>query len=120
MKRLAILFAVVAFPLLAFGAGGKLFTWNAPTERVDNSPLPNSEIDSYRIYCDGDSTPIWTQSNSPAFDERWQAPDGTFAVGTHTCHATTVDTLGQESGPSNTLNFIVNPDRPKPPILAVQ
>ena len=112
--------ALLLLSPLVFGAGGKLFTWTPPTERIDATPLPDSEIDSYKIYCDGDANAIWTQTNQPGPDEQWQAPDGTFALGSHSCHATTIDTGGLESDPSNTVNFTVSPERPKAPIFAVQ
>jgi len=120
-----VLIRVVALLLLsslvfAQGSVQKTFTWTPPTEREDNTPLPDSEIASYKIYCDGDSTPIWTQTNQPGADERWEAPAGSFALGAHNCHATTVDTGGLESGPSNVVPFTVTLANPKPPVFVLQ
>ena len=117
--KILIISLIVCSPL-TFAVGEKLFTWTPPTERVDNTPMPESEIDRYNIYCDGDPTPVWTQSHMPSGNQTWQAPPGTFALGAHQCYATTVDTEGQESDPSNTVNFTVSPERPKPPTLVVQ
>lgn len=106
---------------LTFAIGAKTFTWTPPTERIDASPLPNAEIAEYRIYCDSDLVnPVRVQPNVPLDTDTWAAPDGTFAIGAHTCAATTVDTEGQESDPSNTVNFIVSSARPKAPVFAVQ
>ena len=121
MKRLRLLLiGLLLVAPLTFAVGEKLFTWTPPTERVDATSMPESEIKEYKIYCDGDANPIWTQSHVPSGNQTWQAPAGTFALGTHSCHATTVDTLDQESDSSNTVNFTVSPALPRPPILAVQ
>lgn len=111
---------VVLTSPLVFAVGEKTFTWQPPTERVDGEALPQAEIASYNIYCDGVETPIWTQPNEPLGTDTWIAPSETFARGTHSCFATTVDTEGQESDPSNIVNFTVSPARPLPPSLAVQ
>ncbi len=99
---------------------GKTFTWTPPTEREDNTPLADSEIASYSIYCDGSATPIWTQTNQPGADEIWASPAGTFALGDHSCHATTIDTGGRESGPSNAVPFSVTLANPKAPVFVLQ
>lgn len=106
-------------------APGKTFTWEPPTEREPDStgfsaPLADSEIASYSIYCDGSATPIWTQPNQPGDDETWAAPAGTFALGPHSCHATTIDTGGRESGPSNVVPFTVTLANPRPPVFVLQ
>jgi hypothetical protein len=103
----------------------KTFTWIPPTEREPDAngfsaPLPDDEIASYKIYCDGVSAPIWEQTNQPGADERWEAPAGSFALGSHSCHATTIDTGGRESGPSNTVHFTVTLANPKPPVFVLQ
>jgi len=120
-----MLIRVVALLLLsslvfAQGTVQKTFTWTPPTEREDGTALPDIEIASYKIYCDGAPAPIWTQTNQPGADERWEAPAGSFALGPHNCHATTVDTGGLESGPSNTVPFTVTLANPKPPVFVLQ
>lgn len=120
MKYLIRGLALLCIAPLVFAVGGKTFTWQPPTQRMDGSALPQAEIREYKIYCDGDPLPVWTQENVPLNTDTWIAPDGTFSVGTHSCFATTVDTEGQESDPSNTVNFTVTPERPNAPVLAVQ
>ncbi len=119
--------ALLLLSSLVFAQGSvqKTFTWVAPTEREPDengfsAPLPNDEIASYNIYCDGNATPIWQHTNAPNVDERWEAPAGSFALGSHSCHATTVDTGGRESDPSNTVPFTVTLANPKPPVFVLQ
>ena len=114
--------ALLLLSSLVFAQGSvqKTFTWTPPTERVDNTPLPDNEIASYKIYCDGAPAAIWTQTNQPGADERWEAPAGSFALGAHNCHATTVDTGGRESDPSNVVPFTVTLANPKPPVFVLQ
>lgn len=121
MKHLKLLvLGLILVSPLTFAVGEKLFSWEPPTERVDGTALPEVEIDRYRIYCDGNPTFVWEQTHVPTGMQTWQAPANTFALGSHNCHATTIDTEGQESDPSNVVNFIVLPARPKAPILVVQ
>ena len=117
--KIPILALILASPL-TLAVDGKLFTWIPPTEREDATPLPESEIASYNIYCDGDPTPVFTQSHIPSGNQTWQSHRTDFALGVHACHATTVDTGGLESDPSNVVNFTVTPERPLPPVFAVQ
>lgn len=116
-KRLLVL--IFLLPLTVTVAQ-KTFVWTPPTEREDTTPLPDAEIASYNIYCDGLPDPIWNQNHEPTNEQRWISPPGTFARGYHECYATTVDTDSQESGPSNTVNFIVAPPPPAAPVLVVQ
>jgi len=120
MKNIIRIIALLSLSTVVFALGGKTFTWNSPTEREDSSPLPDNEIAAFNIYCDGDLVPIWTQTNEPNDLDQWIAPDNTFALGTHVCYATTLDTGGLESDPSNAINFTVTPAKPKPPVFAVQ
>lgn len=121
MNSLTKILALFLLSSLAFAVGGKTFTWIPPVERMDQSALPQAEIAAYRIYCDGNLiTPVHIQPNVPLDTDTWAAPDGTFSLGIHTCHATTIDTEGQESDPSNIVNFTVRSARPNPPIFAVQ
>jgi len=125
MKKLLALLLITPL-VFAQVAPQKVFTWTPPTEREPDpdtgvsAPLPDSEIASYNIYCDTDPAPIWQQTNQPGADERWEAPAGSFALGTHNCHATTVDTGGRESDPSNVVNFTVTLANPKPPVFVLQ
>jgi hypothetical protein len=59
--------------------------------------------------------------NVPLNTDTYQAAPGTFSTGTHSCVAFTVTTEGVRSGPSNTVNFTVEPGVPGAPInFAVQ
>ena len=42
-----------------------------------------------------------------------------FSVGAHSCYATHVDTDGQESFASNTVDFVITPAKPNPPTLSI-
>lgn len=82
-------------------------SWDHPTSRTDGTPLPLEEIAETRWYCDGEFVAAF-----PAPDDAGQLELG---IGSHECHATTVDTVGQESDPSVTITRIVNPAKPNPP-----
>jgi len=121
MKWFIRILVLLLLSPLVFALGEKTFNWEPPTEREDATPLDNADIQEYRIYCDGDlTTPIHVQPNEPLNTDTWQAPAETFALGTHDCVATAVDTGGKESLVSNTVNFTVSLARPKAPIFAVQ
>jgi hypothetical protein len=120
MKRsikFLLLTLLITSPLV-FAVGEKTFNWTPPTQYEDSTPLPQSEIASYDIECDGSL--LTTVPNAPLNTDTYQAPAGTFSVGTHTCVAFTVTTEGVRSGPSNTVNFTVAPGVPNPPVFAVQ
>ena len=82
-------------------------SWTHPTDRVDGTPMDISEILETRIYCGG--SPIVVPAPAVAYDY--------LIPGSHTCYATTVDTYGQESDPSNSVTFEVLPARPSAPVL---
>ena len=118
MKYVIRVLALLALSPVVFAVGGKTFTWTDPTQREDSTP--ESEISAFRIYCDGVTAPVVETPNNPNdTNGTWDAPDGTFALGSHVCYATTIDTLGQESAASNTVNFTVTPAAPKPPVFAI-
>ena len=117
MKRLLLI--LLLMPLtFAWAVGEKTFTWTPPTQYDDGSALPQSEIASYDIECDGGL--LVNVPNVPLDTDTYQAPPGTFSVGTHECVAFTVSTDGVRSIASNPVNFTVAPGTPNPPIFAVQ
>lgn len=120
MKILIRVFALVMLSTLVFAATPKTFTWIPPSQYEDGEPLPNNEIESYNIYCDGAEVAIWNQPNEPVGTDTWTAPNDQFALGIHVCTATAVATNGEESVRSNAVNFTVVAPRPKAPALAVQ
>lgn len=120
MKLLVRALALLCLSTLVFAATPKTFSWTPPTEYEDETPLPQGEIESYNIYCDGAEVPIWNQPNEPLGTDTWTAPNDQFALGIHVCTATAVATNGEESVRSNAVNFTVVAPRPKAPALAVQ
>lgn len=128
MKSAKLILALLLVSPLVFALGEKTFEWTPPTEyeltqdQIDNglpaSPLPQSEIASYDIECDGSL--LANVPNNPLDTDEYQAPPGTFAVGNHSCVAFTVTTAGVRSAPSNAVNFTVAPGVPKPPVFALQ
>lgn len=118
MNRLKWLLPLLLLSPLVFAIGEKTFDWTPPTQYEDASPLPQSDIASYDIECDGSL--LVNVPNAPLNTDSYQAPPGTFAVGTHSCVAFTVTTEGVRSQPSNTVNFTVAPGVPNAPVFAVQ
>lgn len=110
MKKLLLCLLLCA-PLV-FAYQDKEFTWTPPTQNEDGSPLADSEIASYNIYCN--STLITNVPNTSGTDT-WQSPDGAFPPGSYSCTATTVATTGEESAHSNAVNFTVDASAPNPP-----
>jgi len=112
--RWKALIALLFVSPLVFAVGEKTFTFTPPTEYTDGTPLPQSAIASYDIECDGEL--LVNVPNNPVDTDTYQAPPGTFATGVHSCVAFTVTTEGIRSGPSNTVNFTVDPGVPSPPV----
>lgn len=83
------------------------FNYDRATLRSDGTVLLESDIAFTRLYCDG----VMVDEEVGA-DESFQTDLG---IGTHNCHATHVDTDGQESLPSNVVVKTVNPAAPNPP-----
>lgn len=118
MKRIITIAALLCLSTLVFAIGEKTFNWTPPTQYVDSTPLAPVDIASYDIECDG--TLLVNVPNAPLDTDTYQAPSGTFSVGSHDCQAFTITVDGERSGPSNTVNFTVAPGIPKPPVFAVQ
>jgi hypothetical protein len=119
MKHAKLLLALLLLSPLVFAVGEKTFTFVPPTQYEDGTPLLQDQIASYDIECDG--ALLVNLPNVPQNTDTYQAAPGTFATGTHTCQAFTITVEGARSGPSNTVNFTVDPGIPGPPInFAVQ
>ena len=100
---------LVSAPLLAGQIG---FTWQNASTRVDGTPFdPATEQAEIRIYCNGDTSPTFTSTGAA------EALSAITVPGTYTCHATTVDTDGQESAPSASVTKTVLRALPNPPVL---
>lgn len=113
MKKTWIFLLLLLSPLV-FAVGEKTFNFTPPTQYEDGTPMPQSAIASYDIECDGSL--LVNLPNVPLNTDTYQAPAGTFATGPHACQAFTVTTEGVRSGPSNTVNFTVEPGVPGAPI----
>ena len=104
--------ALVSLGILAGGviyAETIHFSYVRATARIDGTPLALADIAETRLYCDGALV-----TTEPGAD---LGLDADLSLGSHTCHATHVDTAGQESDPSNIVLRVVNPARPNPPVL---
>ncbi len=113
MKRLIMItLALCMLAPLTLAWQNQDFSWVPPTENTDGSPLADSDIGSYNIYCDGSL--LGTVTNTDGTDE-WTSPDGSLSPGTHVCSATTINTDGVEGPESNSANFIVPPSVPGAP-----
>lgn len=118
MKRL-LLCLLLCLPLtVTWAVGEKTFNWTPPTQYVDGTNLPQDQIASYDIECDGQL--LVNVPNTPLNTDTYEAPPGTFATGTHTCVAFTITVEGERSDPSNAVNFTVAPGKPNPPVFALQ
>ncbi len=85
------------------------FSYVRATLRTDGSALALADIAETKLYCDG--VLVTTEAGAD------QNISANLTIGSHTCHATHVDTAGQESDASNIVLRVVNPARPNPPIL---
>ena len=116
MKRLVLLLLICSPVLFAYQ--NKTFTWIPPTQNTDGSPLIDSEIASYNIFCAevaaSSATLLGTVTNV-GNTQQWTSPDGSLPPGTYDCFATTVRNDGVESVRSNTVNFSVPQATPDPP-----
>ena len=110
MKRLRFAAVGLLLASLVFGVQNRTFEWTPPTEREDGTPLADSEIAEYRIYCNGEQLAI--VQNLGDTREFLSPP---LAPGAYECYATAVDLAGLESGASNLVNFTVTPSRPAAP-----
>jgi len=97
---------VVAIPTQAIEM---TVTYTRATEYMDGTPMPLSDIQESRLYCDGVLV-----STELGADQDWNP---NMAAGTYQCYGTHVDILGRESGRSNTVTKTVIPGLPNPPIL---
>ncbi len=118
MRARWILITLLFSPLV-FAVGEKTFTWTPPNQYEDGTTLPQDQIASYDIECDGQL--LANVPNTPLNTDTYQAPPGTFSVGTHSCVAFTVTVDGVRSVASNSISFTVEPGVPQAPInFAVQ
>jgi len=96
--------------LIAYASQDATFSWTAPTEYTDNTPIEEGGLTEYRLYCNG-SLVATIPSTSLTHAEN-------FAPGIYECHITAL-AHGIESDPSNTVTIIVEWPKPKPPVLSL-
>jgi len=100
--RILILLLVLAWtPLFATD-----FSWVAPTEYEDGTPLTVADLDFYQLICSGQSFQYPGTATSSS---------ETFAPGDYTCALTVAAINGQVSAPSNVVNFSIAQPIPKAP-----
>jgi hypothetical protein len=88
----------------------KTFSWVAPTKNVDGSTLPTSQITGYKLECTPvGPTPITISGPVTSYMQ-------SFTPGTYTCTLRSLAN-GQQSAPSNAVNFTVPPPVPNPPTM---
>ena len=110
MKRILLMACI----LMAFAPMGLAVTieWDAPTTNVNGTKL--QDLKGYNVYIDGAKVGSVAASNpAPAAGDvaSWT---GEVADGTHEAYVTAEDLNGNESGPSNTVQFAVDAT-PSPP-----
>ena len=117
MLRYITALIAAAFLCLPALAADRTFSWDAPTEYVDGSPLPLEELERYELGCG----PV---AGERAADVRtWiTTPSDTrvedFGIGTHYCALrvkaiTNASQVGDWSAWSNEVSFTV-----APPVMA--
>lgn len=91
-------------------AGGILgIDWTPPTTYTDGVPLLEQDMDFYTFFCNG--VPMKTIDlvvgtyHDDVDISQWPSND-------YTCHLTITSLLGQESDPSNTVNFTIGARKP--------
>jgi len=82
------------------------FSWIAPTEYEDGTPLTVADLDFYQLTCSGQSFQYPGTATSSS---------ETFAPGDYTCALTVAAINGQVSAPSNVVNFSIAQPIPKAP-----
>jgi len=120
MKKLIVGFILLIVSMIAFGAIN--FSWVAPSEREDNTPISLSEIAGYNIFCGTEvgvypiMIPIPDGSSTGTVLENSELP-----LGTNYCVMTTVDTDSRESQYSNIIvvEMTLEKSPPKPPFIAI-
>lgn len=94
-------------------AGTASLSWTAPTQYEDGTPLPTSEIQSYKIYY-GTASKVYSSSISVT-PTTLSYVVSNLSNGTYYFAITTVATNGAESAYSNEATKLVQTKRPKSP-----
>ena len=111
-RQSRIVMLLLLLPIMA-SAGTKTLTWTNATEYENGTPFnAATQQEGVRIYCDGAVTPTLVSPGA------LESIIGEFAVGFHTCAATTLDIFGAESVLSISTTFEIvapPPVKPNPP-----
>lgn len=119
MKRfIPLLFACMVPATFAIMPWEPHFTWILPTEYTSGAPLDPADILEAQLFCNGATTPDFV---IPSPDTDFTTPFKYFRAGAHACHMIVVllPGIGDNSGPSNTVNFTVPEDAVKAAVLSV-
>lgn len=90
-------------------------TWEPALTFVDGTPLDESQIEGYPLYCDG--AHVATLSND--FTRRYVISTALLGPGEHRCTLSEV-VNGLESVASNEVAFILGQPAPRAPTLTVE
>ena len=92
-------------------ARNPVFTFDAPTARVDGDPLDITEISNATIYC-GESSGVYSDSWTVSdIVEIGNTTTATLPLKIRYCAATTTDTNGLESDYSNEVRLLMPPSK---------
>ena len=106
----ALLLALLLLPGIALAQHTFTFSWTDPTTRTDGSALdPATEIQSYRLRCEGPETSerIVDRAATSAIsgqDRTYAWADAVQTSGMYDCRMTALDTGDRESDWSNTAS----------------
>jgi hypothetical protein len=114
MKRLLLALGVLAISAPLWAQVSKTFTWVNPTQYVNGTSLPPSQIRETRISVSPTSggTPMFVEVVPGAATSHASLP--IFAAGQWFAVARTVDLAGATSDPSNEAVFTVGPCEANP------
>ena len=88
-----------------------VFTFDAPTTRVDGDPLDLTEISNATIYC-GESSGVYSESWTVAdIVEIGNTTTSTLTLQIRYCAATITDANGLESDYSNEIKLLMPPSK---------
>jgi len=108
--RALIAILILTLSFITYASLDVTWSWVAPTEYVDGTPIEDGAITEHKLYCNGNS-PI--SIPAPNIDYTENMPPGTYD-----CYVTAV-AHGRESDSSNTVTKIVEWPKPKPPVLSL-
>lgn len=116
MRKVAVFLLSALLPVMA-SAANVTVSWNNPATNTDGSSIPASgdgSLISTRVeygICNGPMTSLTVQQPATSVEVTG------LAVGTWCFRAYAKNTYGQESGPSNIAQKVIQPTTPNPPTI---